>query len=120
MALRQGQLEEAVDLLRECVPIAHDQFNLEYLAEGLTQVAAVAVRQCQYDRGAVVLGGSEALLEGAGGAREPVWHELHEETVSLLQRELGDRLAVPRQEGRAMSADELVACALQFLDSTSA
>jgi len=102
------------------VPIAHDQFNLEYLAEALTHVAAIAVRQCQYDRGAVVLGGAEALLEGAGGAREPVWRELHEETVFILQRGLGERLGVPRQEGRAMSADELVAYALQFLNSTSA
>jgi predicted ATPase/class 3 adenylate cyclase len=120
VALRQGQLHEALDFLGEAVPLAHDHFNLEYLAKVLTQLAAVAVRRHHYEPAAVILGGSEALFEGAGGVREPVWRELHEETVSILQREVGDRLAASRQEGRAMTLEELVAYALQFIGSTSA
>jgi predicted ATPase/class 3 adenylate cyclase len=119
VALRQGQLQEALDFLGEAVPIAHDQFNLEYLSDVLTHVAAVAVRRHHYEQAALILGGSEALFEDAGGVREPVWRELHEETVSSLQRELGDRLAASRQEGRAMTVDDLVAYALQFIGSTS-
>src|SRR6266550_3977689 len=120
VALRQGQLREALNLLGEAVPLAHGQFNLEYLAEALTQVAAVAVQLRLYEPAAVILGGSEALFEGAGGVREPVWDELHDETVSIIQEGLGDRFAASRQEGRALTEEELVAYALQFIDSTSA
>jgi predicted ATPase/class 3 adenylate cyclase len=119
VALRQGETQEALDLLGEAIPLAHDQFNLEYLAELLNQIAVVALRWHHYERAAVLLGGSEALLEDAGGVREPVWHELHEETVSILQRELGDRLAASRQEGRAMNLEELVTYAVQFIGSMS-
>jgi tetratricopeptide (TPR) repeat protein len=119
-ALRQGQLQEARDLLAEAVPLAHDQFNLEYLSDVLTQLAAVGARRHHYEPAAVILGGSEALFEDAGGVREPVWRELHEEIVSILERELGDRFATSRQEGRALAEEELVAYALQFIGSTSA
>jgi hypothetical protein len=68
----------------------------------------------------MILGGSEALFEGAGGAREPVWRELHEETLSILQQGLGDDLTGPRQQGSVLALDELVAYALQFMQTTRA
>ena len=120
VALRQDQLQEALDFLAEAVPIAHEQFNLEYLSDVLTQVAAVAVRLHHYESAAVILGGSEALFDDAGGVREPVWRELHEETVSVLQRALGEWFAASRQEGRAMTVDELVAYALHLVQTTRA
>ncbi len=118
VALRQGQVEEALDLIGEAVPLAYEQLNLEYLAEVLTQLAAVAARRRDYDQAAMILGGSEALFEGAGGVREPVWRELHEETLSILQQELGDGLAGPRQQASVMALDELVAYALHFVQTT--
>ena len=118
VALRQGQILEALDFMREAVPLAYDNFNLEYLAEVLTQVAAVAARQDQYERAAVILGGAEALFEGAGGVREPVWHELHEETVTILRHELqADGLAACRERGRSMTVEQLVADAQRFIVS---
>jgi tetratricopeptide (TPR) repeat protein len=119
VALRQAELQEALDFLGEAVTLAHDHFNLEYLSDVLTQLAAVAVRLHHDEAAAVILGGSEALFEDAGGVREPVWREVHEETVSILERELGDRLAASRQEGRSMTVEGLVAYALQFIGSAS-
>jgi predicted ATPase len=120
VALRQGQVEEALDLIGEAVPLAYEQLNLEYLSEVLTQLAAVAARRGEYEQGAMILGGSEALFEGAGGAREPVWLELHEETLSILQRRLGDGLTGLRQQGSVMALDQLVGYALQFMQTTRA
>ena len=102
------------------MPLAYDHFNLEYLAEVLTQLAAVAVRWHHDEQAAVLLGGSEALFEGAGGVREPVWNELYEETQSILSRELEDRFAALRQEGRATPVEELVAYALGCICSIHA
>ena len=120
VALRQGRLHEARDLLEEAVPLAYEHFNLEYLAEVLTQLAAVAVRWHHDEQAAVLLGGSEALFEDAGGVREPVWNELYQETQSILGRELDDRLAALRREGRAMPVEELVAYAVGCLRSIHA
>ena len=66
----------------------------------------------QRDVEAGPFGPREALFEDAGGVREPVWNELYQETESILARELKDRLAALRQEGRAMPVEELVAYAL--------
>jgi len=57
VALRQGHLQEALDFLEEAVPLAHDNFNLEYLSDVLTQLAAVAVRRDHYESAGVILGG---------------------------------------------------------------
>jgi tetratricopeptide (TPR) repeat protein len=120
VALRQGQFQEALDFIREAVPLAYDNFNLEYLAEVLTQVAAVAARQGQYERAAVIFGGAEALFEGAGGVREPVWHELHEETVTMLRHELqADDLAACRERGRSLTVEQLVADAQRLIVSAT-
>jgi hypothetical protein len=68
----------------------------------------------------VLLGGTDALYEATESSFDPREREQRERAIAMLRRELGsddvDRLVAI---GRAMTVDELVAYALEFVEGAS-
>jgi tetratricopeptide (TPR) repeat protein len=115
----QGRFEEALPLLRESVLLAHELLDVGGVASQLEDIAAVAAARSGCEQAAVMLGGAEVLYEATGSAFLPVQHEQHARTVSILRRELDtDQLARSWDRGRKMTPDQLVAYAVEFIDSS--
>ena len=119
VAAREGRFDEALQLFRESLLIGQQQ-DLQSEADGLQEVAAVAALQRRYEESAVLLGAAEGLREGIEAEQEEVARALHEETLSILRRGLeDDDFAAASELGRAMTLEQAVEYALQFIDSTS-
>jgi predicted ATPase/class 3 adenylate cyclase len=118
VAARQGCFEEALQLLREGVLLGLHQ-DVQSSAESLQEVAAVAAAERHFEQAAVILGGADVLYEGTESALELVGQALYEETMSILRSNLeADELAAARERGRAVTHEQLVAYAVEFIDST--
>jgi tetratricopeptide (TPR) repeat protein len=116
----QGRIQEALPLLREGLLLAHEFLHSPWVLSDLYEIAAAMASRQDHEGAAVILGGAEALREsiGSGLEHEPAEHETHEATVSILRRELdADRLGRSWAEGRGMTPDQLVACAVEWIDS---
>jgi predicted ATPase/class 3 adenylate cyclase len=117
VAAREGRYEEALQLFRESLQIGRQQ-DLQSEADTLQEVAAVAAAQRRYDEAAVMLGAAEGLREGIEAEQEEVARTLREETLSILGRDLEeDHFAAASERGRAMTLDQAVEYAVQFIDS---
>jgi predicted ATPase len=115
---REGRFEQALELFRESIPLAHDARGVDGLAHGLTDLAGAAVGLGKHAEAALLLGGAEALFEHTEAVADWVTHEWHEETVTRLRHELdAAELADLWERGRKMTLDELVAYALEFIES---
>jgi predicted ATPase/class 3 adenylate cyclase/Tfp pilus assembly protein PilF len=120
VAAREGKFDEALQLLREALLIGQQQ-DLQTEAEQLVEVAAIATAQRRYDQASVMLGAADALREGTEARADPVSRALQDETLSTLRRELDDdRFVVASERGRAMTLEQAVEYAVQFIDSTEA
>jgi len=118
--VRQRRFEDARPPLRESVLLAHELSDVVMVASQLEDIAGLAAGQRHYERAAVMLAGASALREATGFTYDPVFQQFHEETVSILRRELeGERLRQPREQGGKMTVDELVVYALDYIDSAS-
>jgi predicted ATPase/class 3 adenylate cyclase len=118
VAAREGRYEEARKLLREALLIGQHQ-DVQSEADGLQELSTVAVAQGHYEEAAVLLGAAEALLEGAEAAQEEVARTLREETLAILHRNLEhDDFTAASDRGRAMTLEQAVAYAIQFIDSS--
>jgi predicted ATPase len=119
VAARQGRYEEALELLRESLLIGQHQ-DIQSEADGLQELSTVAVAQGHYDEAAVLLGAAEVLLEGAEAVQEEVARTLREETLATLHRNLDeDDFTAAWERGRAMTLEQAVAYAVQFIDSSA-
>jgi len=117
VAAREGRYEEAAQLLREALLIGQHQ-DVQSEADGLQELSALAVAQRHYEEAAVLLGAAAALLEGAEAVQEEVARDLREETVAALHRNLEeDDFTAAWERGRAMTLEQAVAYAVQFIDS---
>jgi predicted ATPase/class 3 adenylate cyclase/Tfp pilus assembly protein PilF len=118
VAAREGRFEEALQLLREALLIGQQQ-DVQSEADALQEVAAVAAAQSYYEHAAAMLGAADALREGTEAAQEFVAKALREETLSILESNLeADQLTAAWQRGRAMTLEQVVAYAVEFIDST--
>ena len=83
------------------------------MIEPLQGLAAVAVATGDPARGAVLLGGVEAIRERVGGGPPPEWMRLGE-PLSDARGEIGDEaVEAALARGRAMQDDEIVRYALE-------
>jgi len=119
-ALAHGEREKAARMLEEGVQWAarnKDRANLAYLLEAL---AAVLVLEGEGRRSAFLLGAAEALLEEVGARVYNYYipdRSLHERTAASVRSLLGqDGFQQTWSEGRAMTFDQAVACALSTVE----
>jgi predicted ATPase len=116
MALYRGDHDDAEALLEEGVILSEqtrDRANVAYCLQGL---ATVAGARGAPERCARLVGAAEELLEAVGA---PVYNyydpdpSLHERTISDALSRLGEEhFERTREEGRAMTLEQAVECAL--------
>jgi predicted ATPase/class 3 adenylate cyclase len=113
----EGRIREALPLFRESLLLAHEILDATRIVENLGEIAAAVASQRDYDGAAIILGGAEALRESIGLVLPPSSRSNEEEALALLRRELdADRLERCMGEGHAMTADQLVAFAVEWID----
>jgi hypothetical protein len=118
VAREEGRTSEALTLFRESLLLAHELLDLQRVLDNLWEIAAALAAQQEHQGAAVILGGAEALRESTGSVLHGPEHEVHEETVDILRRELdAERLDRFWAEGCAMGLDQLVTCTVEMIDS---
>lgn len=111
-----GHLERAEALSREALDIAwkrEDEWLLPYLLSGL---AAIAVARSDDERGAMLIGAAETMMESQGTAWPPDEKPHYEETLAQLQESMGNRFDRVCEAGRSLRSQEAVAFALAPAD----
>jgi predicted ATPase/class 3 adenylate cyclase len=110
---RQGQLDQALLLEREALHITRDQVDLSGVADGLLELASLAIARCCMEEAAVMLGSSAAFREVSESALDVVAQEMYDDVLTALRAGLPkDVLAAAMNRGRAMALDEAVEYAL--------
>lgn len=109
-----GHLDEAEALDREaleiCVRIG-DQFTRPFAISGL---AAIATERSQYERAATLVGAAESIMEAQAMAWPPDERPHYERMLAVLPEAMGEAaFEQARSAGRALSADQLIAYALE-------
>jgi predicted ATPase/DNA-binding SARP family transcriptional activator len=108
-----GSPLEALAPLRQSIEEAAAMGYGELVANGLLAFAATLAHGEDAEAAARLLGAGEELLERAEATLEPAEEGLHERTVSIIRRRLGDtRLEQARTEGRSLTTVEAVGLAL--------
>jgi tetratricopeptide (TPR) repeat protein len=106
--LALGQLDEARDLLGECVELATAIGYNEVIAHALAAAAELALRAGRLETAARLLGGSEALFDEIGAQMQGDEEEARARTLAELRESLGDdRLDELLDEGRVTDLAEL-------------
>ena len=114
---RQGNLDEAVRLQYEALGVSRDHLDFSGVADGLIEIASLAVASRRYEEAAVMLGASTALREEAEVALDLVAEDMYVEALNVLQAELGSgALASAIARGRLMPFDQAVEYALTSID----
>lgn len=112
-----GNLDAAEELSREALGLAvrrGDGLAIPWMLNGL---AAVTAAKGAHERGAMLLGAADALLESAGGEWPPDELAQHEQTVGVLTEAMGEaELASVRAAGQSMNEEDAVAFALAAPD----
>jgi predicted ATPase/class 3 adenylate cyclase/Tfp pilus assembly protein PilF len=117
VAAREGHYEEALQLLREALLVGLRQ-DVQSEADTLQELTTVAAAQRHYEEAAVILGAAARLFEGAEAVQEEVARDLREETLSVLHHNLAEEdFAAAWKRGGAMTLEQAVAYAVQFIDS---
>jgi tetratricopeptide (TPR) repeat protein len=115
----QGRSEEARIHLRESLLLAHETSDVVNTSLELEDIAGLAAAQEDCEAAAVLLGGAAEFLEATGFWRDPVMEELRQQTIAILREKLeGEDLRQSWERGRKMPIDELVAYAVDFVDSS--
>jgi predicted ATPase/class 3 adenylate cyclase len=118
IAAQEGRYEEALQFMREALLIGQQQ-DVQSEADGLQDLSTVAVAQRHHEEGAVLLGAAEALLEGAEAVQDEVGRDLRDETLAILHRNLEeDAFTAAWGRGRAMTLEQAVAYAVEYIDSS--
>jgi len=111
--LHQHRSPEAFDLLREALTVFVDFDYAVAIGSSFEAFAALAVDQGRCEEAAQLMGAAEVLLESAGASLEPGERALHEQTITTIRSGIGQgRLADLWTQGRTMSIDDAVQCAL--------
>jgi predicted ATPase/class 3 adenylate cyclase len=116
---KQGKLDEALRLQIETLQVAHKQLDLGGVADTLIEIASIGVLRRRHEQAAVMLGASAALHEKTESQLDLVSEEMQRQALGPLQDELGsDALAAAMGRGREMQLDQIVAYAVEFIDSS--
>jgi predicted ATPase/class 3 adenylate cyclase len=106
-----------ISLLRQGLNLAGRQGATYLLAEGLEEVATVALGRDQAVLAARLFGASKVIREASGFA--PWFPDDHERNLAQARRQLGEHFAAAWNEGRAMTVEEAVAHALESITENS-
>ena len=114
VALLQGDYPAAQSLYEESLKLRREMGDKRGIAMSLVGWSAVAVAADQVERGSVVLGAVEILLETLGAAMDKDDRMLYERAVASGWAQLGETVFEKlRVQGRAMSMDQALNHALE-------
>ncbi len=112
-ALERGRIAAALELLRESAAISTTVGDKEDVAWCLVGFAAVATKRGDARRGAVALGGADALLEGMGALMKPYERGLQGRTLAAIRGQLdASSLDAAWTHGRGLTVEQAVAYAI--------
>ena len=113
-AIAQGDLDAAAPRLASAVCYFLDSADEDHLAETLTVCATEACARERFERSARLVGAAEALWDGLGLPLAPADEVYVDACRSAVRAALGaDDYGRAVAEGRAMTADQAVAFALE-------
>jgi predicted ATPase len=113
LSLLRGDVAGARPILERSLMICRELRFREGMANCLDALAAVALREGNAERGAVALGGSDALRESVGAHVWPLLRAERDAIVAGVRRRLGDSTYSRAWEtGRTLSHAELIARAV--------
>jgi predicted ATPase/class 3 adenylate cyclase len=113
-ALGQGDYQQAASNYKEYLTIFWNQGNERYIAEGLEQLASVAITSQQPERAVRLFGAAEALRQSSGEALFPYQLEDYERNLGILRSHLTkETFTTCWDKGRAMSIKQAVDYALE-------
>jgi hypothetical protein len=113
VALQRNDHERAAAFYREGLALACDVKSKRETEECLEGLAQLASATGVYDKAGRLFGTAEALREVLGRRYEPHEQAAHDRGVAATRAALGDAaFAAVRDEGRAMTLDQVVEYAL--------
>jgi predicted ATPase/DNA-binding SARP family transcriptional activator len=120
IAVDEGRVADAVSLLQESHRIFHELNDLLLIAAGVLRFASVLALAGRAATAAQVLSSSTALMEELG-ADPPSFAGRRRKTLAVIHTQLDDAaFATAWEQGRALTADEAVALALNSLAAAGA
>ncbi len=106
-------VDAACACYEEALGAARALRNTEYISLALDGLASVATKRGAWDRAARLAGAAEALLEMIGATLAPSDRAFRERYLAELRERLGESgLEAALVEGRALTQEQAVACAL--------
>jgi non-specific serine/threonine protein kinase len=116
MMTRSGRLDEAAALHKESLALWLELGDRRSMAEGLEMFVETLCAQGRMQLAARMLGAVETIREVVGCPRPPVDDELIQQAVDATRKVLGEQgFTAAWAEGRASSAEQAVASALDFV-----
>jgi predicted ATPase/class 3 adenylate cyclase len=113
-ALGQGNYQQAASHYKEYLTIFWDQGYERKIAEGLEQLASVAILSQQPERGARLFGAAEALRQSSGEDLFPYQLDYYQRNLELLRLQLTkETFKTHWDEGRGMNSKHAVEYALE-------
>jgi predicted ATPase len=117
IAVDEGRVDDAVSMLRESHRIDRDLGDPHGIARVLCRVARVLAAVGRARTAARLLSASEALHEEIGATLRPWLAQMNEETLTTVRAHLDEAaFAEAWEQGRALTADDAVALALDSLE----
>jgi predicted ATPase/class 3 adenylate cyclase len=116
IAVDQGRVGDAVSMLKESHRIHRNLGDPVGVGRGLSRVARVLASVGNAGTAARLLSSSEALHEELGASMRPWLAQMNEETLITVRAQLDEAaFAEAWEHGRALTADEALALALDSL-----
>ena len=114
----ERKIEEALRLQREALLLAHELLDLQLVVGVLLDIAALAVSLGDHESAGVLLTALAALTESIEFALAPADDDFFEEMLTEVHENLDRRvLDEVVDAGRGLPLDDLVAYAVEFIDS---
>jgi len=114
----EGDIEEALRLQREALLLAHELLDLQLVVGALLDIGALAVSRGDHGSAGVLLTALAALAESMEFALASADADFFEEMLKEVHENLDRRvLDEAVDKGRRLSLEDLVAYAVEFIDS---
>jgi ATP/maltotriose-dependent transcriptional regulator MalT len=113
VAFRQGDYEEAAELVRETLLILRDLKERWFISRSLETMAEIVALQGDHTRAARLFGAGEALREAVGASVLPFYRTDYDHAVETVRKGLGhEAVREYWSQGRSMTLEQAVGCAL--------